>query len=185
MKKTTKKRIWKINHLVFLISLLVYLGCGSRKRELNKGSEKTSFENTASGNSETKFENVNFHEGSLSQLLENQNLKITSNGTPYQLQYGNLVFSGSADIEFSNQKQDVKKQVKNYSKTTCYSKTTYQTQTNYQTQTTYKTVKTERSGISFGNIIWIVIISFCAGAITVPVLKKYIPVWISGFFKRK
>ncbi len=43
----------------------------------------------------------------------------------------------------------------------------------------------DRSGISFGNIIWIIIVSFCAGAVTVPVLKKYIPVWISGFLKRK
>lgn len=171
--------------LIFILSFLLFFSCGSRKRDLNKGSEKTSFENTSFGNSETKFENVNFHEGSLSELLENQNLKIFSNGTPYQLQYGNLVFSGSADVEFSNKKKDVKKQVKTYSKTTYYNKTTYQTQTKYQTQTTYKTVKTDRSGISFGNIVWIIIISFCAGGITAPVLKKYIAVWISGFFKRK
>ena len=43
----------------------------------------------------------------------------------------------------------------------------------------------ERKGISFGSIVWIVIISLIAGAIIWEILKKYLPKWRLNLFNRK
>ena len=43
----------------------------------------------------------------------------------------------------------------------------------------------ERKGLSFGTVVWIVIISLVAGAIIWEVIKSYLPKWRLNLFKRK
>ena len=43
----------------------------------------------------------------------------------------------------------------------------------------------DRKGVSFGTIIWIIAVSLFAGAILWEIFKKYLPTWALNLFKRK
>ena len=110
----------------------------------------------------------------LRNFLSNNGLKITSNGQYYELKYGNFSFSGAADVEFTESKEETK------FKNSYRVHTTYTTETKYQTQTFYKTVfKTKnlsvaREGVSLGGLIWIVVVSVVIGALLGQLIKTYL-----------
>lgn len=87
-----KKCIW-ISIVFFFI-----MGCGSRKKNIQQQSEKTDVQTVSSGESNISVNNRSSGEVNLSEFLQDKNFKITSNGSPYQFQYGSLIFSGSADV---------------------------------------------------------------------------------------
>lgn len=148
-------------------------------------SNSTTLESKESGTQNTALNSHTESFTDLSQFLSDKSLKITSNGTPYQLQYGSLVFSGSADVEFKDKKEETKFKYQYFNHTTYRTETKYVRKIKYQTQRTYKTVDVERKGITFGGIIWIVIISLASGAVLWEILKKYLPKWRLNLFNRK
>ncbi|KAA0126434.1 hypothetical protein FY557_17440 [Chryseobacterium sp. SN22] len=174
-----KKCIW--------ISLVVFLmaGCGSRTRNLQQETSRTETESVASGSANVSVKNSTTGEMTLADFLENRNLKITSNGSPYSLQYSGLILTGAADLEFSESKQERKLLYKYIVQTIYQSQTTYYRHTDYVTQTTFRTVDVQRAGLSFGNMIWIIVAAFIAGSVAWPLLKQYVPIWFRKIFKRK
>lgn len=170
-----KKFIW--------ISLMILLaaGCGSRKRNVQQGSSRSEMETSASGSANVSVKNSSGGEMTLADFLENRNLKITANGLPYSLQYGGLILTGAADLEFSEIKQDRKILYKYFTQTTYQSQTTYKTNTLYKTETRYRTVDVERAGLSWGIITSMLIAAFVAGAVAWPLIKTYLPKWKINF----
>lgn len=174
-----KKYIW-ISFLILLV-----LGCGSRNRKMTKQTEASQLEDKSSGSQNTALNSQVGSFTSLSQFLSDKSLKITSNGTPYQLQYGSLIFSGNADVEFNEKNEETKYIYKYFNHITYLTETKYQRNIKYQSQKTFKSIDVERKGISFGGIIWIIAASLIAGAILWEILKKYLPTWALNLFKRK
>lgn len=171
-----------MKNLLLLLSLLFIVNCGSRKKNTQKESEKIEFENTSAGKSETNITRTISNETNLSQFLENKNIKIVSDGTPYSLQYGSLVFSGSANFEM-NEKKEETKYLNRYTDYFVYHNfSIYKTYTTYKTHKTFKTINVDRSGLSFGNMIWIVIGSILSGAVIWELLKSFIPILIKKYF---
>lgn len=160
-------------------------GCGSRKKSVLKESTKIESKTEASGKTETNVSAGSSSETDFSQFLLNNNLKITSDGNPYELQYGNFILKGSASIDFSQKKENINQKTRytDYIRVTTI--TTYKTRTQHNTQTTYKSSNTERAGISFGAMIWIVIAAMIAGALLSAWLKSYLPKWRINLFKKE
>jgi len=88
-------------------------------------------------------------------------------------------------VEITEKEQEVKYLYKNIIKTTYQTTTFYQTKTRYETEKKVRNVSVERSGISFGNIIWIVIASMVGGALLWTWLKSYLPKWRLNIFSKK
>ncbi|WP_027380844.1 hypothetical protein [Chryseobacterium daeguense] len=174
-----KKFIWISLVVIFVVS------CGSRKRQMTKESEKTESEIKASGEVKTDSNSQTESFTSLSQFLANNSLKITSNGTPYQLQYGSLIFSGDADVEFSEKNEQIEYVYRYFNHTTYITETTYKTETKYQSQKDSKKVDVERKGVTFGAMIWIVLISMILGFFLINWLKSYLPKWRINLFNKK
>jgi hypothetical protein len=174
-----KKYTW-----ISLVVLLV-LGCGSRKKQMTKVSNSTGLESKETGAQNTALNNQTESFTSLSRFLSDKSLKITSNGTPYQLQYGSLIFSGTADVEFKEKNEETKYIYKYFNHITYLTETKYQRNIKYQSQKTFKSVDIERKGISFGGIVWVIAISLFAGAVLWEILKKFLPTWALNLFKRK
>lgn len=174
-----KKFIW--------ISLVIFLtiGCGSRKKSVTKKTSETETENISSGNYSTHIQSGTSSESNISQFLQNNDLKIVSNGLPYELQYGNLILKGSANVEFSQKKEKTIYKNRYTDFFIYHHKNIYQTITNYRTETTYKALNAERFGLSFGNAIWIIITSMVGGAALWTWLKSYLPKWRINLFNKK
>lgn len=171
-----KKFIW-ISFLLFLIA-----GCGSRKRNVQTGSARAETETTASGSANVSVKSSASGEMTLADFLENRNLKITANGAPYSLQYGGIVLTGAADLEFSEIKQERKAIYRYITQTTYQSKMTYKTKTRFKTQTRYRTVDVQRAGLSWGNVVVMLIAAFIAGAVAWPLFKIALPKWRINLF---
>lgn len=174
-----KKYIWISVLILFVFS------CGSRKKSVLKESTKTETKIDNSGKTEINVSAGSSSETDFSQFLLNNNLKITSDGNPYELQYGNFILKGSASIEFSEKKENINQKTRYTDYLRIKTITTYQTRTQHNTETTYKSSNTERSGISFGNMIWIIIIAMIAGAVLSTWLKSYLPKWRINLFKKE
>ncbi|MEA1849203.1 hypothetical protein U9K52_09790 [Chryseobacterium sp. MHB01] len=172
-----KKYIW-----ISLLILFVF-GCGSRKKSVLKETAKTESKSETSGKTETDIQSGSTSETDFSQFLLDNSLKITSDGNPYELQYGNLILKGSASIELTQKKENISQKTHSTEYVKLRTITTYQTKTQHNTETTYRTSNIERSGISFGNMIWIVIIAMIAGAVLWPLLKSCLPKWKLNIFK--
>lgn len=158
-----------------LISFLL-LGCGSRTKHLLKEEEKTRFGNqTSTQENQTVTSEISTITDIRSFLLSN-GLKIKSTGQNYELKYGDLIFSGSADLEFSERKEESIIHHTYKVHTTYITETQYQTKTYYKTDRTSKKVDIQRTGISFGTMIWIVFISLFVGAIISQLIRLYLKI---------
>lgn len=158
--------------ILLLISILL-LSCGSRKKQLLNDEEKTSFDNQAS---KQENQSVTSEISSLTDIrnfLLRKGLKIKSTGQNYELKYGDLTFSGSADLEFTEKKEESIIHHIYKVHTTYITETQYQTKTYYKTNRTSKKVDIQRTGISFGSMIWIVSISLFVGAIISQLIRLY------------
>jgi hypothetical protein len=160
-------------------------GCGSRKKSILKESTKTESKAETSGKTDTNFSAGSSSETDFSQFLLNNNLKITSDGNPYELQYGSFILKGSASIDFSQKKENIKQKIRYTDYIRITTVTTYKTRTQHNTETTYKSSKTERAGVTFGAIIWIVIAAMITGALLSTWLKSYLPKWRINLFNKK
>ncbi|WP_294288541.1 hypothetical protein [uncultured Chryseobacterium sp.] len=167
-----KKYIW------ISVLLLLVLGCGARKRNVAKESTKTNYENTSASGQASSGQSNSETNMDLKSFLQDKSLKITSDGNPYQLQYGGLVFTGSAALEFTDRKEQIVYRYKQVVSTVYQTTTFYKTKTNYHTERNSKKVSTERKGLSFGSMIWVVLGAAAAGVVLWEILKKYIT---SGF----
>lgn len=159
--------------LILLTSFLM-IGCGIRKKNLSKTNEETRFENntnlvqnTTSTNSASSFTD-------LRSFLSNSGLKIVSNGQRYEIKYGDFSFSGAADMELTEKKEETifKNQYRIH--TTYVTDTKYQTKTFYKTKKNTKNLNVERKGVSFGSLIGIIFCSLLAGGILWEVIKRFI-----------
>lgn len=171
-----KKYIW--------ISLVVLLmvGCGSRKRNVQQGASSTETETAASGSANVSVKSSAAGEMTLADFLENRNLKITANGAPYQLEYGGMKLMGAADLEFSESKQERKTVYKYVTRTTYQTKTRYKSKIQYKRQTIYRNVDVQRAGLSWGIITSMLIAAFIAGAVFWPLIKTLLPKWRINLF---
>ncbi len=159
--------------ILLLISLLL-IGCGSRNKSLNKTEDQTRFENNSSFKNSTSSANNTLSFTDFRNFLINKNLKIKSTGQPYELKFGDLVFSGSADLEFTEKKEETIIHHVYQIHTTYITETKYQTKTNYQKQINSKSLNTNRSGLTFGNLIGIIICSLISGMVLWELLKRLI-----------
>lgn len=162
--------------LLMLLSLTL-INCGSRKRNVRAGSAETESRATASGSSNVSLKTSVAGEMNFSDFLENRNLKITANGSPYHLQYGGMTLTGTADLELSENKQEKKFLYKYIIQTIYQSQTTYYRHTRYNTETTYRTVDIQRAGVSWSNMVAMLISTFIAGAVFWPLIKTFLPKW--------
>jgi len=163
--------------LLVYVCFLFLIGCGSRKKSLSNDEEKTSFSQQTNTQ---ENQSVNSDVSSVTDIknfLLSNGLKIKSTGQNYELKYGDMTFSGSADLEFSQRKEEtIIHDVYNVH-TTYIRDIKYQTKTYYKTQKSSKKLDIERAGISFGSMIWIVVVSLFVGALISQLIRLY--------FKRK
>lgn len=157
--------------LVFLC--LLFLGCGTRKKNLSKDKEETSFSQQANTQ---ENQSVNSDVSSVTDIknfLLSNGLKIKSTGQNYEVKYGDLTFSGSADLEFSQRKEETIIHEVYRVHTTYIRDIKYQTKTYYKTDKSSKKLDVERAGISFGSMIWIVVVSLLVGALISQLIRLY------------
>lgn len=157
--------------LVFLCLLL--LGCGTRKKNLSKEEEKTSFDEQTNSQENKSVKHGVSSVTDIRNFLLSNGLNIKSNGQNYELKYGDLTFSGSADLEFSQRKEETIIHHVYKVHTTYVTETQYQTKTFYKTAKSFKKLDVKRSGISFGSMIWIVFISLFVGALISHLIRLY------------
>lgn len=159
---------------LLLISLcLLVLGCGSRKKSLSKEGEKTSF-NQRSNTHDSKSINLQASSATdIRSFLLSNGLKIKSTGQNYELKYGDITFSGSADLEFNEKKEETNIHHVYKVHTTYISDIKYQTKTFFKTDKSSKKLEVERKGISFGSMIWIVVVSLFVGALVSQLIILY------------
>lgn len=125
-----KKYIW--------ISLLLIISCGSRKSSVSKQYEKVEEKTEQTQTTETKQETKTETSIDYSKFWENQNIVIGSDGNLFNINYNGFVYSGSAPITITNQKEEIKyKFLQRIQEITI-------THTKFQTKTTYKSVKTSK-----------------------------------------
>ncbi|MET3035817.1 hypothetical protein ABXT08_06940 [Chryseobacterium sp. NRRL B-14859] len=107
-------------------------------------------------------------------FLVNSGLKIKSTGQNYELRYGDLTFSGSADLEFIEKKEETIIHHVYQVHTTYITQTKYKTKTFYKTKVINKNLDVERSGISFGELVGIIVCSLVSGVILWELTKRLI-----------
>ncbi|AZA82155.1 hypothetical protein C1637_10005 [Chryseobacterium lactis] len=159
--------------ILALISLFV-LGCGSRTKNLTKTEDHTRFENNSNLNESTSLTNSTSSVADVRNFLINNGLKIKSTGQNYELRYGDLVFSGSADLEFTEKKEETIIHHVYKIHTTYIKDIKYQTKTFFKTDKTSKNLNVKRTGVSFGSMVWIVIFSLISGVILWELAKRII-----------
>ena len=149
---------------ILLLSFLM-LSCGARKRNLDKGSNQEKIENQSEGNSKTDLESNTTKVQDVYKFLSEIGLNIQSNGEAYKLEFGGLKFEGKANMQFNQKSDETRQKLTEKTKTTYRTETNYKSDTTYKTHTTYKTLETEREGVSFGDILLIIGVSFIVGII--------------------
>lgn len=159
--------------ILLLISFFL-LGCGTRNKNLTKTEDQTRFENNSSLNESSAFTNSASSVTDVRNFLINKGLKIKSTGQNYELRYGDLIFSGSADLEFSEKKEETIIHHVYKIHTTYMTETKYQTKTNYRNKINSKNLNVERSGISFGTLVCIIISSLIGGVVLWELIKRLI-----------
>lgn len=174
----------KIPTTLLLISLFL-IGCGSRKRNLTKTEDKSKFENSSSVQQNISSSSSTSSITDIRNFIIDSGLKIKSNGQNYELKFGDLTFSGSADLEFSKKEEEKIIHHLYQLHTTYVTETKYVRKIKYEIQRIYRVVDVERKGLTFGSVIWIVIVSLVAGAVLWEILKKYLPNWRLNLFNRK
>jgi len=140
--------------ILLLIISIITVSCGSRKKELEKQSSETIIETSSNLRQSAAYNRQWQGTTDLSRFLLDKGLKITSDGQPYELKYGDLIFSGSASVELSEKKENTKLHHRYINHITYQTQTVYKTHTTYRTVTRYKNLKTERKAYPF----WIFII---------------------------
>lgn len=130
-----KKYIW--------ISLLFLIGCGTRKKDLEIKKETTELKSENSGTQNETSETKSETSIDYAKYLQEIGLKISSTGNDYQFQFGDVKFSGNANIDFSNKKEETKTKVIQKVKTTYKSVITYKTEIVYKSKTTDKNLQVE------------------------------------------
>lgn len=156
---------------------LLVLGCGSRKKSLSNEEEKTSFSQQTNTQENQSINSETSSVTDIRNFLLSNGLKIKSTGQNYELKYGDITFSGSADLEFTEKKEETNIHHVYKVHTTYISDITYQTKTFFKTDKSSKKLEVERKGISFGSMIWIVVVSLFVGALVSQLIILY--------FKRK
>lgn len=154
--------------ILLLILSIFLISCGSRKKEVEKEKQETKLNAETQGQQNTSFQSQGKTTTDFSKFLNDKKLKVTGNGQPYQLSFGGLVFSGSADVEFSDKKEETKVFTKTITKITYQTSTTYKTVTNYKSILTDKKLKVERKEYPF----WIFILVGYFGNVLVKFLWK-------------
>lgn len=148
------------------------LGCGSRTKNLYKDQEKTSFNNQANIQENKAFKSEMSSVTDIRNFLLNNGLKVKSNGQKYELKYGDLTFSGSADLEFAEKKEETFIHHVYKVHTTYVTETTYQTKTTYTTDKSSKKIDVERTGVSFVELLGVIVSSLAVGAVLWELVKR-------------
>lgn len=159
--------------IVIMISVFL-ISCGSRRKNFVKSEDSSELQIDSKVDSKTSLNSSASSVIDFRNYLLNNGLKIKSTGQNYEFKYGDLIFSGSADLEFYEKKEETVIKYKYYNHITYITETKYQTKTNYQTQKIFKNVDVERKGISLGSIVWIVIASLIIGAIIGQLIRLYL-----------
>lgn len=146
--------------ILLLLCSGIVMSCASRKKDLEKQIQETKVITEAQGQQNTNFQSQGEATTDFSRFLNDKTLKVTGNGQPYQLSFGGLVFSGSADVEFSDKKEETKVFTKKITNITYQTSTTYRTITTYKSILTDKKLKVERKAYPF----WIFILVGFLGA---------------------
>lgn len=151
-----------MKRIIYIIVIVNLFACGSRKKSLDIQKEQSS------GTQETKQTQKDHKETNsestidYAKLLQNTDFKIIGNGNPFQLQYGDFIFSGNADLEFSTKKEDTKAKIFEKTHTFYKSETTFWSKITYKTVTYYKTLRVESTKPMF----WLYVLVYVLGILT-------------------
>lgn len=159
---------------LILLSFIIF-SCGSRTKQTEKTKINTSYNSDVSKTENTEFKSIAEAQTDLSKFLKQSGLKINSVGKPYQLQYNGVVFSGDANLDFSNSEE------KTTIKTIRKENLTYKSKMAYKSLTHHRTIyhkkdmnlKSERS--SWWLYALIVVVSIGVWELAKNLLKKYNP----------
>ena len=156
--------------ILFLLISLILIGCGTRTKKTEKTKTETSSSATVSKTENVDFKNSAESKTDLSQYLKESGLKINSTGKPYTLQYNGVVFSGDANLEFSDKEEKLMVKTITKQQLIYKSKTTYKSSTHHKTIYHKKTMdlKSERSSW------WLFVLLYFAGLSTIPLIKYFI-----------
>jgi len=155
--------------ILILISFILF-SCGTRTKQTEKEKTKTSGSEKVAQSENIFVKSSAEAQTDLSQYLKQSGLKINSTGKPYTLQYNGVVFSGDANLDFSDREEKlIIKTIRN-TITSYESEITQKSVTDYNTVTTYKSMdlKSERSSW------WLYVLLYLAGLATIPLIKQFI-----------
>lgn len=158
--------------LILTISILLF-SCGSRKKNLEIQKNETELNSESSGktNIESDVKSSTFVD--INKYMHDIGLKIISTGNDYKFRIGDFEFSGNADVEFSNKKEETKTKIIEKVHTTYKSETTYRTLTNYQTKTYFKTLEVKSEKPMFWLYVLVYLCGFATPIIIYLLIKKY------------
>lgn len=158
--------------ITLLLSSIFLLGCGSRNKNLAKTEDNSMFENSIALQQNNSASSNTSSITDIRNFLISNGLKIKSTGQNYELKYGDLTFSGSADLEFTENKEETIMHHVYQIHTTYITDTKYQTKTFFKTNRISKDLNVQRSGISFGYLIGIIVSSMIGGVVLWELIKR-------------
>ena len=150
---------------ILLLNFLLF-SCASAKK--NNHTEKyegkteswTEMRSENKSNSESKSQIEN--QTSAYEFLRNYDLFVTSNGSDYKLKFGDLEFSGNADVRVTDKKSETKKEIitKSYHwiKNYYWSRDITKSQQFWKLTTKYKTTL-KHTTIDYPWYFWLILIS--------------------------
>lgn len=156
---------------IYLLISLIIIGCGTRTKQAEKEKSILQESREFSKNENVSSQNSSETKTDLSQYLKEIGLKINSTGKPYQLQYNGVVFSGDANLEFSDREEKTIVKTVFNTITTYKSETTHKSVTNYKSQVNKKSMdlKSERSSL------WLYVLIGVISIVVWELIKKYNP----------
>lgn len=156
--------------IILLLLSIILITCGTRTKQTEKEKTNVSGSQKIEQTKDESFKSSAEAKTDLSQFLKQTGLKINSIGKPYTLQYNGAVFSGDANLEFSDRED--KTTIKTVTRTYLIlaTKTTYKSLTHHKTIYHKKNMdlKSERSSW------WLHILLYLAGLATIPLIKYFI-----------
>lgn len=119
---------------ILLVISLILLSCGTRTKQTEKIKTETSSSSDIYLSENLDVKSSSEVKTDLSNYLKQSGLKINSTGNPYTLQYGSLIFSGDANLDFSNTEE------KTVIKTVRKEEIAYKSQLTHKSLTHHKTI---------------------------------------------
>ena len=126
-----------------ILVILLLINCGTRKTATEKIKENTTFSTGQNLSKKEEVESKSETSIDFSKVLDNLNIAVIADGNPFTINYKGFIYSGTAPVEISNKKEQIKTKFVQKIATIYKSKINYQTKTTYKSQIIFKEKKSE------------------------------------------